>query len=50
VNIINYKTQKYAMTVKIKTINFIFVLNLISIDGFLCGLISISCREQVQQY
>jgi hypothetical protein len=45
-----YKTQPYTMTVKIKTINVIFVLDLISIDGFLCCLISISCREQVQQY
>ena len=38
------------MTVKSKTINFIFVLDLIFIDGFVCCLISIRCREQVQQY
>jgi hypothetical protein len=40
-NQLNYKTQPYTMTVKIKTINFIFVLDLISIDGFVCCLISI---------
>jgi hypothetical protein len=31
-------------------LNVIFVLDLIYIDGLLCCLISISCREQVQQY